>query len=292
LEKPEWLAIKPASTEKYSDVKRTVSDLGLHTVCVEAHCPNAAECWDGGTATFMVLGALCTRGCQFCSVPKAAKGGQVDPAEPEKLATAISKWGLSYVVITSVCRDDLSDQGSSHFAECIRAIKKSNPNTFVELLIPDFGNDKACLQRIVDAKPDVVGHNIETVRPLSRKIRDVRASYDQSLNVLKRIKELDSRIYTKSAIMLGVGERETDVLQAMDDLREASVDFIAMGQYLRPTQKQTEVVEYVRPERFEYYKQKALDKGFLYAASGPFVRSSYRAGEHFIRAIVGKSPSG
>jgi lipoic acid synthetase len=293
LKKPEWLAIKPASTERYAEVKRTISSLGLHTVCVEAHCPNAAECWDGGTATFMVLGDLCTRGCRFCSVLKSVRGRQVDAAEPEKLAAAISKWGLSYVVITSVCRDDLSDQGSSHFAECIRAIKRSNPNTLVELLIPDFRNDEECLQRIVDARPDVVGHNIETVRSLSRNVRDARASYDQSLGVLKRIKELDSRVYTKSAVMLGLGEGETEVLQAMDDLRAAAVDFIAIGQYLRPTERQIAVSEYIKPERFEYYKKKAQEKGFLYAAAGPFVRSSYRAGEHFIRAIVNKQdPSG
>ena len=232
LTKPEWLSIKPASTAKYDEVKRTVSSLGLHTVCTEAHCPNITECWSGGTATFMVLGEKCTRGCRFCSVPKSAKGSDVDPLEPEKLGIAIKGWGLSYVVITSVCRDDLGDQGSSHFANCVASIKKLNPNTLVELLIPDFMADQECLRRITDSKPDVVGHNIETVRRLSPSVRDRRADYDQSLKVLKITKEIDASMRTKSAIMLGLGETKEDAVQSMRDLRSVGVDFLAIGQYL------------------------------------------------------------
>ena len=283
---PEWMTVKPASTEKYAIVKSEIAGMGLHTVCVEAHCPNITECWSSGTATFMVLGDLCTRGCRFCAVAKRAKGIEVDRLEPEKLAKVIKNWKLDYVVITSVCRDDLPDQGSSHFARCISEIKKESPDTIVEVLIPDFKNDIECLKRIADAKPDVIGHNVETVERLSPSIRDKRADYRQSLSVLKAFKELDSKIYTKSAMMLGIGESEEEVVQAMKDLREAGVDFIAMGQYLRPSQRHLEIKEFVAPERFEHLKGKALELGFLYAAAGPFVRSSYKAGEFFIKAIV------
>ena len=286
MAKPEWLAIKPVSTEKYAEIKETISSYNLHTVCEEAHCPNITECWGTGTATFMVLGELCTRGCRFCAVSKSAKGGAVDPLEPIKLANVVKKWGLSYIVITSVCRDDLEDQGSSHFASCVREIKRLNPNTLVEVLIPDFRGDTECLRRVVDAKPDVVGHNVETVEALSDRIRDRRAAYRQSLQVLENVKKIDPKRYTKSALMLGMGETEEQVLEAMADLRKAGVDFIAIGQYLRPSERHAELKEYVRPERFEYFKKRAIEMGFRYAASGPFVRSSYKAGEHFISAMV------
>jgi lipoic acid synthetase len=291
MQKPQWLAIKPASTEKYSEVKRTIAELGLHTVCTEARCPNASECWDGGTATFMVLGDLCTRGCRFCSVSKAIGGKEPDRAEPQKLARAIASWGLSYVVLTSVCRDDLPDQGSTHFAECVKAIKTANPKVIVELLIPDFRADEECLRVIANSGAEVVGHNIETVESLSAHIRDRRASYIQSLQVLKMVKALNPSVKTKSALMLGIGETEAQVLSAMDDLRAAGVDFIAIGQYLRPTSMQMEVKEYVPPEMFDFYRRKALEKGFAYAAAGPFVRSSYRAGEHFASALIGRNAS-
>ena len=283
---PEWLVIKPASTEKYGEIKQVINNLGLHTVCTEAHCPNITECWSGGTATFMVLGDLCTRGCRFCAVSKSAKGLQVDRLEPEKLASVIKKWGLEYAVITSVCRDDLDDQGAGHFARCIREIKKESPGTIVEVLIPDFTDSRECLKTIADAKPDVIGHNIETVRRLTPDVRDRRANYDQSLRVLADAKDLDNRIYTKSAMMLGIGEREEEIMQAMDDLRSASVDFLAIGQYLRPSQHHIEVKEYVRPEVFDAYKAQALRKGFRYVAAGPFVRSSYKAGEFFISSMI------
>jgi len=284
--KPEWLTIKPASTEKYDDIKNTINSLGVYTVCVEAKCPNATDCWSSGTATFMVLGDLCTRGCRFCSVPKKATGTTIDSREPEKLALAISKWGLEYVVITSVCRDDLEDQGSGHFARCIEEIKKANPGIIVEVLIPDFEDNIECLKRIVYAKPDVVGHNIETVERLSSLVRDRRANYRQSLNVLKDAKKLNPNIYTKSAMMLGIGENDDEVSQAMRDLRANGVDFLALGQYLRPSRFQLEVSEYIKPEKFERFKQKAIEMGFLYAAAGPFVRSSYKAGEYFMKSAI------
>ncbi len=283
---PEWLTVEPANTERYNDIKRTISSMGLHTVCAEAHCPNITECWSSGTATFMILGGTCTRGCRFCSVHKGAIGQEVDVLEPAKLAQVIKKWGLGYVVLTSVCRDDLQDQGAGHFASCIRAIKKINPGTVVEVLIPDFSGDASLLKIIADAKPDVVGHNIETVERLSPIIRDRRASYRQSLRVLENFKEIDARIYTKSAMMLGVGESEEEILQSLHDLRASRVDFVAIGQYLRPSKFQYDVKEYITLEKFNRIKRAALEMGFLYAAAGPFVRSSYRAGEYFIKRIA------
>lgn len=283
---PEWLSIKPASTKKYDGIKNTVKSLGLHTVCAEAHCPNVSECWSGGTATFMVLGELCTRGCTFCAVHKSAKGAAVDLGEPGKLAIAIKEWGLSYVVVTSVARDDLSDQGSMHFANCISEIKKVNSGTLVEVLIPDFQGRSEFLRNIVDAHPDVIGHNIETVERLTAHVRDRRASYAQSLAVLKKSKELDGTIYTKSAMMLGIGETDEEVVKAMEDLRASDVDFVAIGQYLRPSKHHLEVKEYVRPERFEALRKIGMDMGFKYVAAGPFVRSSYRAGEFFVSSMI------
>ena len=285
---PEWLSIKPASTEKYNAIKQTLFERKLHTVCTEARCPNLSECWSSGTATFMILGSLCTRGCRFCSVNKSAKGEEPNTDEPILLAKTIKEWGLDYVVITSVCRDDLKDQGSSHFSECIKQIKKENINTKIEVLIPDFSGNLDFLQKITESKPDVIGHNIETVERLSSNIRDKRASYSQSLRVLELSKKLDQSIYTKSAIMLGIGETENEVIKTLKDLRSVDVDFIAIGQYLQPTLLHTRVVEYVSPEKFKNYKKIAEELGFLYVASGPFVRSSYKAGEFFIKKILEK----
>ncbi|MDE1850141.1 MAG: lipoyl synthase, partial [Candidatus Micrarchaeota archaeon] len=235
-----------------------------------------------------VLGDLCTRGCRFCAVSKRAKGIEVDRLEPEKLARVVRKWGLDYVVITSVCRDDLQDQGAGHFARCIQEIKRLNPDTIVEVLIPDFRNDMQCLKVIAEAHPDVVGHNIETVERLSPTVRDRRANYAQSLTVLSNFKKLDPSIYTKSAMMLGIGESDDEVIAALHDLRNAGTDFVAIGQYLRPTAHHLEVKEFVRPEKFKQFEKAALEMGFLYAASGPFVRSSYKAGEYFIKSIISK----
>ncbi|HUC38867.1 MAG TPA: lipoyl synthase [Candidatus Acidoferrum sp.] len=286
--KPEWLSIRPASTEKYNSIKSRIKEMGLHTVCTEAHCPNITECWSSGTATFMVLGDVCTRGCHFCAVNKGRSGISVDSVEPKKLAQLIKEWKLDYAVITSVCRDDLEDQGASHFANCILEIKKEAPQTLVEVLIPDFRGDVEALKRIVDAKPDVIGHNIETVRRLSPEIRDKRATYETSLSVLRNAKALDKRIYTKSSMMLGIGETDEEILEAMADLRSAGVDFLAIGQYLKPMSNgfYVDVKEYVTPERFEVLRKKAIESGFLYCAAGPFVRSSYKAGEHFIKSII------
>lgn len=283
---PEWLAIKPASTEKYGSIKGTINSLGLHTVCVEAHCPNMSECWSGGTATFMILGDLCTRGCTFCAVHKSARGSVIDNDEPAKLARVVKEWGLNYLVITSVARDDLQDQGSTHFSNCVSEIKKFNPNTLIEVLIPDFQGRTECLNDIIKSHPDVIGHNIETVERLSPYARDKRANYRQSLLLLKKSKEIDKSIYTKSALMLGIGESEEEVVTALKDLRSSGVDFVAIGQYLRPSPHHIEVKEYVRPERFESIKEIALGMGFKYVAAGPFVRSSYKAGEYFISSIV------
>lgn len=285
-QKPVWLKIKPPRTEKFAEVKQAIKQLGLHTVCEEAHCPNIAECWDSGTATFMVLGDTCTRGCRFCAVKTGLKGLELDPFEPRKLALAVKKFGLGYVVVTSVDRDDLADQGAGHFAECIKEIKRLCPETLVEVLIPDFRGNEECIKTIAGAKPEVIAHNIETVKELQGIVRDRRANYEQSLFVLKKVKELDPKIFTKSSIMLGLGEREEQVLKAIDDLRETSVDFLTLGQYLRPSKRHIALKEYVSPEKFEYYKSIALQKGFLYCASGPFVRSSYKAGEFFVKALV------
>lgn len=285
---PDWLTIRPASTQKYDYVKGAVEQLGLHTVCVEAHCPNITECWSGGTATFMVLGDLCTRGCRFCAVSKRKTGSVPDMLEPEKLARIVKGWGLGYIVITSVCRDDIGDQGSGHFARCVEEIKRHNPKTLVEVLIPDFRGNVECLRTVAAARPDVIGHNIETVERLTGGVRDSRASYAQSLKVLADVKGVDNSIYTKSAIMLGLGEREDEVRKAMMDLRDAGVDFLAIGQYLRPTKNHIEVKEYVKPEKFEYFRKEAVRMGFLYVAAGPFIRSSYRAGEFFMKTALGQ----
>ena len=282
----EWLSIRPASTEKYNSIKGTINSLGLHTVCVDAHCPNASECWSAGTATFMILGDLCTRGCRFCAVRKSARGSEIDRNEPEKLARVVNEWGLNYVVITSVARDDLPDQGSVHFANCVSEIKRVNPNTLVEVLIPDFRGSVECLGNIARSRPDVIGHNMETVERLSPYARDRRANYRQSLLLLENSKRIDKTIYTKSAMMLGIGERDDEVITAMRDLRASGVDFLAVGQYLRPSQQHMEVKEYVKPERFKELKGIALGMGFRYVAAGPFVRSSYRAGEYFIGSMV------
>lgn len=287
LEKPDWLKIKPGRGEAFAGVSRTVRDLGIVTVCQEAHCPNLAECWTKGTATFMVLGDTCTRGCRFCAVKTGFRGQVVDENEPAKIAAAVKAWGLKYVVITSVDRDDLPDQGASHFAECIRAVKTQKPDVLVEVLTPDFRGDLDAIKTVVAAGPDVFAHNIETVRRLQKSVRDPRAGYEQSLCVLEAAKKAGA-LYTKSSIMLGLGENQDEVLQALDDLRNAGVDVVTFGQYLRPSLRQLPVHEYVAPEQFEAYRKMAESMGFLYCASGPFVRSSYHAGELFFKHMLGR----
>ncbi|HLD33295.1 MAG TPA: lipoyl synthase [Candidatus Nanoarchaeia archaeon] len=285
LVKPPWLKIRPP-TEKFADVKSTLKKLNLVTVCEEAHCPNISECWSGGTATFMVLGDTCTRGCRFCNIKSARIGRPIDKDEPKKLAQAIAEWKLDYVVITSVDRDDLPDQGAGHFAECIREIKKQLPTVIVEVLIPDFRGNVDCLKTIIDAQPDVIAHNLETVKSMQRRVRDVRANYEQSLFVLKAVKDLSPKTYTKSSLMLGLGESEKELVQAFADLRTIGVSVLTLGQYLRPSDWHLAVVEYVTPERFDHFKGIAEQMGFLYCAAGPFVRSSYKAGELFLKNVI------
>ncbi len=284
--KPQWLKIQPPTTEKFVKIKETLKKYKLHTVCEESHCPNIPECWSGGTATFMILGDVCTRGCRFCQVNAAAKGKPIDPYEPIKLALAVKEWNLDYIVITSVDRDDLEDQGSEHFAKCITEVKRRIPGLLVEVLIPDFRGDAECLKKVVDAKPEVIAHNVETVRRLQSKIRDRRAGYEQSLSVLSNVKKLNPKIFTKSSIIVGFGETDEEIIQAMKDLRAIGVDILTIGQYLRPSDWHLPVAEYVPPEKFEFYKAMGEDLGFLYVASGPFVRSSYRAGELFVKNVI------
>lgn len=285
--KPSWLKIQiPETTQRILELREILRRHGLVTVCEEAHCPNIPECWNGGTATFMVLGDTCTRGCRFCNVDKAKNPLPLNPWEPKMLSMAVKELKLDYIVITSVDRDDLPDQGSAHFAECIRAVKEQDPNILVEVLIPDFRGDIDCLKKVVAAKPEVIAHNVETVRRLQNKVRDRRAGYDQSLSVLENAKKLNPKIFTKSSIIVGFGETDEEIIETMKDLRALNVDFLTVGQYLRPSSKHIEVTDYVPPEKFEFYKKKGEEIGFKYVASGPFVRTSYRAGEFFIKSII------
>ena len=275
--KPEWLKIRPPSGAKFLILKKTVEDLKLNTVCTGARCPNLGECWTHGTATFMILGSICTRNCKFCAVIKGKEGETLDPSEPGRVAQAAEKLGLKYVVLTSVDRDDLPDGGAMHFANCIKEIKSLDENIIVEALIPDFGGNEESLRKITDAHPDVVGHNIETVQELQVHVRDIRAGYTLSLEVLDKVKQMSSSIYTKSSLMLGLGETEDMIIRTMDDLKSRGVSILTLGQYLRPSVKQLEVKEYISPEKFAYYKKIANEKGFIQVMSGPFVRSSYMA---------------
>lgn len=284
--KPAWLTVNPPGGQNYQDLKKLFQNLNLHTVCEEAHCPNVHECWGGGTATLMLMGDVCSRGCRFCMVTPGKPQGILDELEPENVAFALSKMGLTYVVLTSVDRDDLPDGGASHFARTIRLVKEKNPGMLVEVLIPDFQGELAGLKEVVDARPDVVAHNIETTMSLTPTVRDPRAQYWQSLSVLRNLKKLSRHVYTKSSIMVGLGETEEEVTQAMVHLRQSDVDFLTVGQYLRPSMRHLKVVEYVRPEQFERYRTIGESLGFRYVASGPLVRSSYRAGEFFIRSAM------
>ena len=285
--KPQWIKLKAPSGENYTNMKRTLRSLELHTVCEEARCPNISECWGTGTATIMIMGSICTRGCRFCSVTSGCPE-LLDENEPENVATAIKEWDLNYVVITSVCRDDLEDGGANHMAKTIGAIHVKCPQTVVEALIPDFRGNTAAVEKIVRAGPKVISHNIESVPRLSSKVRDSRATYSQSMMVLKEIQDLDSKIYTKSSLMLGLGEYESEVIETMRDLRSINVNILTMGQYLQPTSRHLPVVRYITPGMFDYFAQVAKQMGFSYVASGPLVRSSYRAGEYFIQNLSQK----
>ena len=284
--KPSWLKVRAPSGENYTRIKGMLGELKLATVCQEAKCPNMGECWSGGTATFMLMGEVCTRGCKFCHIKTGNPKGVLDPLEPEKVAYSIAQMDLKYVVITSVDRDDLPDQGSSHFARTVRTIKKLDPDLIVEILTPDFRGDRECVDIVTDSGADVFAHNVETVERLQKSVRDPRANYWQSLNVLKMVKERNPRTYTKSSIMLGLGETDEEVLQTLKDLRSVGCDVVTFGQYLQPTPKHLAVIEYITPEKFKYWQDTAEGLGFMYVASGPLVRSSYRAGEFFMEGKI------
>ncbi|ARS91771.1 lipoyl synthase [Natrarchaeobaculum aegyptiacum] len=304
--KPDWLKMRPPSGREFADIRETLRDHGLHTVCEEANCPNLGECWSGrsrssgtgpdgtddagGTATFMLMGDRCSRGCNFCDVET---GGMepLDPDEPANVASAVAEIGLDYVVLTSVDRDDLPDQGAGHFAETIREIKKRHPGILVEVLIPDFQGEEELVQQIVDAEPDVIAHNVETVSRLQVPVRDRRAGYEQSLSVLEYVDRV-SDIHTKTSIMLGHGEYDHEVYQTLADCRERGVDIVTLGQYLQPSHSHLDVKRYDHPDKYETWRRVAEDElGFLYCASGPMVRSSYKAGELFVDALLREGSS-
>lgn len=279
LQKPEWLKKRVNLSPDYHYTTALVKNLKLNTVCEEAACPNISECWSKKHMTAMILGDTCTRACSFCNV-KTGVPGEVNPHEPMNLAIAIQKLKLKHVVITSVDRDDLEDGGANQFAECIKNIRELSPETTIEVLTPDFLRKGNAFEIVVNARPDVFNHNIETVPSLYRSIRP-GARYFNSLDLLHKVKNADSRIFTKSGIMVGLGEDDKEIIQVMDDLKSAKVDFLTIGQYLQPTPKHAEVKRYVTPETFEKYKKIAESKGFLMVASGPLVRSSYHADEDF-----------
>jgi len=289
--KPPWLKVRMPGSPRYHQIKKRARDLRLATVCEEARCPNIGECWGSGTATFMVMGDTCTRGCRFCSVKTAKSPDALDPWEPMNLAIAVAELELDFVVVTSVDRDDTPDGGAAHLARCVTETRARAPKTMIEILIPDFAGDKQALAVLVSAQPDVVAHNIETVRRLTHPTRDRKASYDTSLQVLRDIKDIDPTRHTKSSIMVGLGETSEEVLETMRDLRAVDCDFLTIGQYLQPTKKHLVVDAYVPPETFEAWAEQGRAMGFKYVASGPLVRSSYKAGEFFLREYVEKQRS-
>jgi len=281
LRKPDWIRVKAPVSRGYEETRAIVRANGLHTVCEEAGCPNIGECWDKKHATFMLMGDTCTRACAFCNV-KTGLPGALDPNEPDYVAEATRKLGLAHIVVTSVDRDDLADGGAAHFAETITAIRARCPQTTIEVLTPDFLRKDGAVEQVVAAKPDVFNHNLETVPSLYLTVRP-GARYFASLRLLQRVKEIDAGMFTKSGIMLGLGEARNEVLQVMDDLRSAGVDFLTIGQYLQPTRKHHPISRFVPPEEFETLKTIAFAKGFLMVSSSPLTRSSHHAGEDFAR---------
>ena len=289
--KPSWLRVGVPGGERYARVKETLRGLRLHTVCEEAHCPNVAECWGGGTATVMLMGDVCTRGCRFCNVKTAAHPPPLDPDEPRHVSDAIRQLGLDYIVVTSVDRDDLPDGGAAHFAEAVIRLKEI-PGLLVEVLTPDFRGDAESVRVVGRAAPDVFANNIETVRRLTPVVRDAKAGYDQTLSVLDRMRREFPRVVTKSSIMVGLGEEEAEVERALRDLRAVGVDIVTFGQYLRPSAWHLPVIEWITPERFRAYQEMGERLGFRYVASGPLVRSSYRAAELFLRGEIAARAGG
>ena len=276
IKKPKWLRVKLPIGENYRKVRSLVDEHKLHTICESGSCPNMGEWWGEGTATFMILGNICTRSCGFCAV-KTGKPEEVDAYEPGKVANSVKIMNVKHAVITSVDRDDLKDGGSEIWAQTVRAIRKQSPGTTLETLIPDFAGKWENLQVIIDVAPEIVSHNLETVRRLTKQVR-IQAKYDRSLELLLRLKK--GGMHTKSGLMLGLGESEQEILETMQDLRNVGVEVLTLGQYLQPTLKHLPVVEFINPEKFEYYKIKGLEMGFRYVESGPLVRSSYHAEKH------------
>lgn len=276
IQKPKWLRVKLPTGENYRKVRGLVDQHQLHTICESGNCPNMGECWGEGTATFMILGNICTRSCGFCAVA-TGRPLEADPFEPARVARSIQLMGVKHAVITSVDRDDLSDGGSAIWAETVKAVRRISPGTTMETLIPDFAGKWENLQRIIDAAPEIVSHNLETVRRLTKQVR-IQAKYDRSLEVLLRLK--NSGMRTKSGVMLGLGETEEEVLETIDDLASVHVDILTLGQYLQPTPKHLPVKDFITPEKFAAYREIALSKGFRYVESGPLVRSSYHAEKH------------
>lgn len=276
IQKPKWLRVKLPTGHEYRKVREIVTEHKLHTICESGNCPNMGECWGEGTATFMILGNVCTRSCGFCAVA-TGRPENVDPFEPVRVAKSVKLMGVKHCVITSVDRDDLKDGGSTIWAETVNAVRRLSPGTTMETLIPDFMGKWDNLQRIIDVAPEIVSHNLETVRRLTKEVR-IQAKYDRSLEVLMRLKKGGMR--TKSGVMLGLGETEEEIFETMDDLRSVDVDILTLGQYLQPTPKHLPVAEFITPEKFALYKEVALDKGFRYVESGPLVRSSYHAEKH------------
>lgn len=281
--KPSWIRVRLPQGQAFKRVQSIVSKHQLATVCEESHCPNIGECWSNGTATLMLMGDVCTRACRFCAVDTGNPNGWLNKDEPTAAADAVRLMSLKYVVLTSVDRDDLNLGGANHYANCIQAIREMNPNTQIEALTPDFAGESRAVQTVVEAPLDVFAHNIETVRRLTPRVRDPRATYEQSLRVLACAKE-HGEVLTKSGLMLGLGESESELHQTMKDLRERDVDFLTLGQYLRPTKNHLPVVEWITPEQFDRYRLTGLDMGFTEIASGPLVRSSYRADQLVAKA--------
>ena len=286
-QKPKWLRAKMPSGIGYSKTRDAVHEHRLSTVCEESMCPNIGECWNAGTATIMVLGSVCTRACRFCAVDTGNPKGWLDPDEPANTGRAVRLMGLDYVVITSVDRDDLEDGGASHYAECVREIKERNPSTAVEALTPDFNGVRAHVEVVVDSGLDVFAQNVETVKRLTHPVRDPRAGYEQTLDVLRHAKQYRPEVLTKTSLMLGLGERDSEIIQTMDDLCGAGVDILTLGQYLRPTPYHLAVERFVTPDEFEAYRAEGLDRGFVEVVAGPMVRSSYRAEQVLQKNNVG-----
>lgn len=285
--KPKWLRAKMPSGPNFSAVRQTVKEHRLSTVCEESMCPNIGECWNNGTATIMVMGSVCTRACRFCAVDTGNPHGWLDEEEPQNTARAVKLMGLGYVVITSVDRDDLPDGGARHYAACVREIKKMNPETAVEALTPDFNGVMSCVEQVVESGLEVFAQNVETVERLTHPVRDPRASYEQTLAVLAHAKKHRPDVLTKTSLMLGLGEKDHEIMQTMQDLRASGVDILTLGQYLRPTPNHLVVQRYVTPDEFDAYRAEGLEKGFLEVVAGPLVRSSYRADQVLHKNNVG-----